>query len=141
MNKLKENTIQKILTFIVNNDEYLLLKGSDTDLQFHESFWYVVTGSVEKEDANLEDTVKREVYEETKLKVTEAKMLPVIFKYESLGNNCVEHVFISKVNKGEIVLNEENIDYKWCRLDEFVDLIKWYGKKEELRELLKNNIY
>ena len=45
MKDLKE----KILTFIINeNNEFLLLKTSDKDLQFHKSFWYVVTGSYEK---------------------------------------------------------------------------------------------
>lgn len=41
-----ENIERKILSFIVCDNEFLLLKGSDNDLQFHESFWYVVTGSV-----------------------------------------------------------------------------------------------
>lgn len=53
-----------------------------------------------------------------------------------LGDYCIEHVFISKVLNGDIVLNEESIDYKWCSYDEFVDKIKWYGDKNELKVLL-----
>ena len=54
----KENI--KILTFIVNeNNQFLLLKGNKNDPQFHESFWYVVTGSCEKEDNNkIEEKIK-----------------------------------------------------------------------------------
>ena len=66
-----KNYVQKILTFIVKDDKFLLLKGSDEDPQFHESFWYVVTGSVENEDKCLEDTVRRELKEETNLDVEE----------------------------------------------------------------------
>ena len=34
----------------------------------------------------------------------------MIFEYESLGDKCIEHLFISEVDDGNIILNEENID-------------------------------
>ena len=56
--------MEKILTFIINEkSEWLLLKGSDKDPQFHKSFWYTVTGGKEEYDNSLEDTVIREVKE------------------------------------------------------------------------------
>lgn len=74
--------MNKILSFIVNNDnKLLLLKGSEKDPQFKKSFWYVVTGGCEKED-----TVIREIKEETG--ITEIKhimYLNLILKYNSLG--------------------------------------------------------
>ena len=46
--------MEKILSFIVNNNkELLLLHGNNNDPQFHESFWYVITGSREIEDNDL----------------------------------------------------------------------------------------
>ena len=114
----------------------LLLLGSDQDPQYHKSFWYVVTGGCEKEDSSLEDTVKREVLEETGLTLTKIVDLDWTFEYESLGKHCVEHAFISFVDNYEIKLNEESIDYKWCDLDEFIKLIEWYGDKQELKERL-----
>lgn len=73
---------KKILTFIVNeNNKFLLLKGSENDPQFQKSFWYVVTGSCEKYDKNMIDTVKREVKEETNLDVIEVNYLDKIFYY------------------------------------------------------------
>ncbi len=131
---------EKILTFIVNKNKLLLLKGSDKDPQFHESFWYTVTGSAEKIDNSLEDAVKREVKEETNLEITRTDKIPLIFEYESLGKNCVEHGFISYVAKDRVILNKENIDYKWCNIDEFIQLIKWYDDKEKLLKILMNNI-
>lgn len=128
---------KKILTFIVNeNNKFLLLKGSENDPQFHKSFWYVVTGSCEKYDKNMTDTVKREVKEETNLDVIEVNYLDKIFYYKSLGKNCVEYVYLSKVKDGNVILNEESVDFKWCDFDEFVDLINWFENKSELVKLL-----
>ena len=128
---------KKILTFIVNeNNKFLLLKGSENDPQFHKSFWYVVTGSCEKYDKNMIDTVIREVKEETNLDVIEVKYLNKIFYYASLGKNCVEYVYLSKVKNGDVILNEESVDFKWCDFDEFVNLINWFENKSELVKLL-----
>ena len=135
MKDLKE----KILTFIINeNNEFLLLKTSDKDLQFHKSFWYVVTGSYEKEDKSKIETVKREVKEETGLNVIQTIYLDKTFTYESLGSNYIEYVYLSKVKKTDIQLNEEHIDYKWCAFDEFIELIHWFEPKNNLIRLLEN---
>ena len=37
---------------------------------------------------------------------------------------------------GEIVLNEESIDFKWCDIDDFINLIEWTGDKMELKKVL-----
>lgn len=138
-NYINSLDVKKILTFIVNeNNQFLLLKGNKNDPQFHKSFWYVVTGSCEKEDNNQIETVKREVKEETNLDVIETKYLNKVFHYQSLGKNCIEYVYLSKVKKDNIILNEENIDYKWCDFDEFIELIDWFEDKKELISLLNN---
>lgn len=41
---------------------------------------------------------------------------------------------------GEIVLNEESIDFKWCYIDDFVNLIEWTGDKMELKNVLVSAI-
>lgn len=138
--------MNKILSFIVNEkEELLLLLGSKNDPQFKKSFWYVVTGGCEEFDNTLIETVKREIKEETNLEIKDSIYLNWIFNYNSLGKNCTEYAFISHVKDAEIVLNEESIDYKWCKLDEFIKLIKWYGSKEELKkvieEALKNKVF
>ena len=137
--------MKKILAFIKNKDnKLLLLKGSKDDPQFHESFWYTVTGAKENEDSSLIDTVIREVKEETNLDVKNICYLNWIFTYRSLGVECEEYIFICEGNqKMKIILNEENIDYKWVGIEEFVNTIKWYDNKETLKEVLKlalNNV-
>ena len=102
--------MDKILAFIVNEyDEILLVHGSENDPQFKKSFWYVVTGGCEKCDLNREETVKREVKEETGLIVKDSMYLNWILEYESLGVQCKEYVYVSFVSKDTITLNEENI--------------------------------
>lgn len=138
--------MDKILTFIVNEyNEILLLKGSENDPQFKKSFWYVVTGGCEKEDFNIEKTVTREVKEETALIANDNLYLNWIFEYESLGIQCREYVYISFVKKDTVILNEENIDYKWCNFEEFINQVDWFGDKEVLEKVLslamKRQIY
>ena len=132
--------MDKILTFVMRNNKLLLLLGSDKDPQFKESFWYVITGGVENQDKNLYDVVRREVKEETNLNLDKIIDLNITFEYESLGQHCIEHVFISYADDSKIILNEESLEYKWCSLDEFIELIKWYYDKNELKELLKKCI-
>ena len=74
--------MEKILTFIVNEyNEILLLKGSENDPQFKSSFWYVVTGGCEEYDLDREETVKREVKEETNLLTNNNIYLNWILEY------------------------------------------------------------
>ena len=127
----------KVFAFVINKEnKLLLLKGSPNDPQYHKSFWYVVTGGKEKEDDTFQDTVVREVKEETNLDVIEVVPLEKEFIYESLGEECHEFVYACFVEDGEIILNEESIDYKWCDKDKFIELIEWEGDKKELVELL-----
>ena len=128
--------MEKILTFVIKDNKLLLLLGSDKDPQFKESFWYVVTGGVEDDDKSLYDTVRREVMEETGLDVVKIIDLNRTYLYESLGIKCTEHVFVSYVDNGDVILNEESIDYKWCSIDEFLELVRWYYDKNELYNML-----
>ena len=131
--------LDKILTFIVNDEnKILLLKGNNNDPQFNKSFWYVVTGGCEKYDKTREDTVIREISEETGItKVNDIIYLNWIFKYESLGVQCTEYVYISFVEDENVILNEESIEYKWCELEEFISQIHWFSDKAELSNVLE----
>ena len=130
--------MDKILTFVVNEyNEILLLKGSENDPQFKKSFWYVVTGGCEKYDLNREETVKREIKEETGIdNIKDIIYLNWVFKYTSLEMECTEYAYITFVQKEKIILNEENIAYKWCDKEEFLEKIKWYGDKNDLNNVL-----
>ena len=133
--------MKKILTFIVNkNNKLLLLHNNPEDPIHGGDIWYTVTGGVEEYDKSLEDAVKREVKEETNLDVIFTKYLDINYKYISRqGIECTEYVFISLVEDGNIILNEENIGYKWLDINDFINEIYWYSSKEELRVLLEKH--
>lgn len=132
--------MNKVLTFVVNEDnEILLLKGSKNDPQFKKSFWYVITGECEEYDLSKEATVKREIKEETGLtKINDIIYLNWVLKYFSLGTECTEYVYITFVKKERVKLNEENTNYKWCNIKEFIEKVHWYGDKQELSNVLTN---
>lgn len=130
--------MNKILTFICNKDnKLLLLKGSPNDPQLKKSIWYVVTGGCEDYDKTLEDTVKRELKEETNLNAKNMLYLNWIFEYTSLCEKCTEYAYITFVEDGNIILNEESIDYKWCDFQEFIEKIDWFGDKNILKQVLE----
>lgn len=90
----------------------------------------------EKCDLNKEESVKREVKEETGLLTNNNIYLNWILEYESLGVQCKEYVYISFVTKDNIILNEESVDYKWCKFDKFIEQINWFGDKQILEKVL-----
>ncbi len=137
-----EVTMKKILTFIKNkNNELLLLHNNPVNPIHGGDIWYTVTGGVEEYDNSLEDTVKREIKEETNLDVIDTKYLNINYKYTSRrGIECTEYVFISLVKDGNIILNEESIEYKWLSINDYIKEIHWYGNKEELRNLLEKTL-
>ena len=97
--------------------------------------WVLPKGTVEKGEEHNQ-TALREVKEETNLLTNNNIYLNWILEYESLGVQCKEYVYISFVKKDNIVLNEENIDYKWCTFDEFIKKVNWFGDKKTLKKVL-----
>ena len=132
--------MKKILTFIINkNNKLLLLHNNPQDPIHGGDIWYTVTGGVEEYDESLESAVIREVKEETNLDVINTKYLNINYKYISRkGIECHEFVFMCLVKDGNIILNEENIGYKWVNIDDFIKEIYWYSDKEKLKEILTN---
>ena len=135
--------MKKILTFIVNkNNKLLLLHNNPIDPIHGGDIWYTVTGGVEEYDKSLEDAVKREVKEETSLDVTFTKYLNINYNYVNRRNiECNEYIFISKVDDGNIILNEESIGYKWLDINDYFNEIYWYYDKKELKKILDKALY
>lgn len=134
--------MKKILTFIINKENKLLLLHNNPEDPIHGGdIWYTVTGGVESYDKTLEDAVKREVKEETNLDVIDTMYLNVIFKYLSRKDiECIEYVYISFVEDGKIILNEENIGYKWLEIDDYLKQVYWYYDKKDLKNILEKAI-
>ena len=132
---------KKILSFIINeNNELLLLRNNPIDPKHGGDYWYTVTGGFETNETDGKEVAKREIKEETNLNVKEIIYLNWVYKYINDGIECIEYAYVSFVENGDIILNEENIEYKWCNMETYIDNIRWYGNVNLLKEVLANAI-
>ena len=138
---------KQVLVFLYKkvNNEYLyciFLRKSNV--------WQGISGGVE-DDESLIDTVKREVFEETGMVVSNimelssVSSIPVIdvvgdFKFGDDIYVIPEYSFGVECS-GNIVLSSEHKDYKWMLYDEAINCLKYDSNKTALWELncrLKN---
>lgn len=126
---------KKILTFVVNEGKFLALY-SEPHPDHGEGGWFVVTGGVEENETH-EESVAREILEETGLAVDEIIPLNWGSIYNLWDEPCEELNFISFVKPGEIILNEEHSKFDWLDIDEFIERIRWDDDKELLKIILE----
>jgi len=128
----------KILTFIFNTatDKFLAVRNNPADPRHGGDFWFTVTGSMEIEET-LEQTVIRELKEETDLDAKEIFDLNWCSFYSWEGRECRERNFISFVDNENVILNHENIEYEWLALDDFIKRVSWRSDKDILHTTLE----
>ena len=127
---------KKILAFLCNGKKFLLLRNNSKDPSHGGDYWFTVTGSVEA-DESIDDAVKREVKEETNLKVSTIFDLKWGSIYSWGGEYHSENNFLAFVKKGKVILNEEHVNFEWLNLDDFIKKINWDLSKEELKKVLQ----
>lgn len=131
---------KKILSFITDGKLFLLLRNNPADIKHGGDYWYTVTGSIDPGE-EPKDAVTREILEETGLKTIIIKKLNFDCEYEMEGKEYLEYCFLSQVEKSEIKLSIEHIDYKWLELKYFIEELYWLGDKQEVyRELVSKSM-
>lgn len=120
---------------MVNGNKLLALRSESHPDHGHGE-WFVVTGFVEPGETH-EDAVRREVLEETNL--VAMSILPLNWGsiYEWNGEACEELNFMCFVKPGDVVLNEEHIEYEWLDVGDFIERIKWDDDKALLKKILE----
>jgi len=126
---------KKILAFVCDGKKFLALRNNSQDLKHGGDFWFTVTGSVENGENEI-SAVKREIKEETNLEVINMLDLKWGSVYVWDNKEFNEKNYIAFVKGGSIKLNNENIDYEWLELGDFVKKIKWDLDKKELMKVL-----
>ena len=110
-----------------------------------DEFWQGLSGGVEDEE-ELNDTVKRGVYEETGicvkniLKLDTISSIPGIYVNKNFNykNNIFvvyEYGFGVKIDNEDIELSSEHKEYKWVSYDDAIKLLKYDSNITALFEL------
>jgi len=98
----------------------------------------------------LENTLKREIKEETGLKVQAIKSFPIKGKFlydkktqqERKFRGFIYNLFSCRVKKGKIKISKKEHDgFKWCNYQEALKLLRWPNQKKCLsivHSFLKN---
>jgi len=115
------------------------LRNNSKDPAHGGDYWFTITGSVEA-DESIEETVKREIKEETNLEVSKIFNLNWSSIYSWHKEYHSENNFLAFVKKEKVILNEEHVDFEWLNLDDFIRKINWRLNKEELRKVLQKAI-
>lgn len=106
---------------IEKDGKYLVTKRSATD-DYMPGLWDIPGGTAE-EGERIEDTLQREVLEESGLQV---KVKYPLYIYTNLGSlperQYFQSVYLCSFVSGEIVLNlEDHDEYQWLSLHEIKD--------------------
>jgi 8-oxo-dGTP pyrophosphatase MutT (NUDIX family) len=112
--------------------EYLLLKRPPE----RNGFWQPVTGGVEERETR-DEALQREIMEETGVRNIVA-VIEDLYHFEFSDPNLnQEYVYGVEVSSSEeIVLDpKEHSEYRWCSLQEALQLLHWKENKEALRKL------
>jgi 8-oxo-dGTP pyrophosphatase MutT (NUDIX family) len=119
-----------------NKVEYLLLKR-----KLHWKGWEFSKGKIEPGETN-EQTAKRELHEETGLKIIHIKRFPFSGKYyyQRLLPDRPQYkgqtfsLFSAEVKKGKVTLDpKEHNGHKWVDFSHGMKILKWPNQKKSLK--------
>lgn len=111
--------------------QYLIMQRAPGEI--YEGVWQGVTGKIQSGETAWQ-TALRELREETALKALHLWTIDhVNLFYESTTDtlNCIP-VFGVEIAGGEPTLSKEHQIYRWCSVNEAVDLLLWNQQREGL---------
>ncbi|MDT8324057.1 MAG: NUDIX pyrophosphatase [Bacteroidota bacterium] len=115
---------------------YLLLRRA-TGERLYPGMWQMVTGRLEAGERAV-DAAKREIFEETGLRVTELTVVPYVASFYFAPDDAVHHVpvFAAEAPTDFIIhLSVEHEDAAWLPFAEAHERLVFPGHREGLRTL------
>lgn len=117
---------------IVKDNKILLIQRGAEPFK---GFWGTPGGYVGW-DESTEETVKREVKEETNLEVTETKMVGVYSSPDRHPKQVINIVYLVKVKDQEIKHGDDALDAQWFDLDNLPDQMA-LDHKQNIKDAVK----
>lgn len=112
-----DNPASAVLVSIINEKKQILLLRQK---YISENKWVLCSGYVKKGET-LEETVKREVFEETGQVVNSCEY---ICSYYFGSKNLIMPGFIAHVNAGEFSVSNEVDALRWCEVEEAARIVE-----------------
>lgn len=118
-------------------DKFLLLKRSDK-AKIYPGIWQMITGTIESHE-HTRDTLIRELKEETGLVPQKILSIPRVntFYLAIADKICMSPVFLTIVDKEDIVISDEHTEFRWATYTEAKDLIHWPNQVDSLEMIRK----
>jgi len=104
---------------IIESKEHEILLIYEGDTPYHR--WWVLPGGYVRPDETVEQTVAREIREETGLKIVSTKLIGIYEDFLTEKDEPINHViatYEAEVVGGRIVFSNEATAYKWLTLKE-----------------------
>jgi len=117
---------------------YLLLHYPGASHRAEKDYWDFPKGHIERGE-KIEETVKREVFEETGLKDIEIlpgfkETINYFFKFE--GKNILKFVtfFLAQTKEKDVKISFEHIGYEWLPYEEAIKRLTFQNSREVLKK-------
>ena len=117
---------------IINGGKVLLIQRG---VEPNKGFWGTPGGYIEW-DESAEETVKREVKEETNLDAEDVRLVSVHSEPTRHPHQVINLVFLVKVKEGEVKHGDDAQDAKWFDLDKLPDQMA-LDHKRNIQEVMK----
>ena len=124
------------LCYIFKEDKVLLLYRNKKENDANEGKWIGVGGKTE-EGETPEECMKREVFEETGLTVTDYRFCGIIRFVSEMWDDEEMHLFRADGFSGEINSSCDEGKLEWIETGKVFDLPMWEGDKYFLKPLLE----
>ena len=121
---------QGTIVYLLKNDKVLFLERHKENDNLHKQGVHIPMGGKVEKGESIEDCVKREVMEESQVKLNSANLKGVIY-FRDFGNDeedWIAYVFTSKDFTGEPKDGNEG-NFIWATKDEFKNLDLYEGDK------------
>lgn len=127
--------VKTTLSYIRKDGQYLMLYRNKKENDINEGKWIGVGGKFEKGES-ADACMKREVFEETGLTVTDFHYYGVIRFYEEGGETILMYLYTVDDFEGEAKTECDEGILKWVPEEELLSLPTWEGDKEFLVPML-----